>query len=65
MTFKMEIPRRFFGMTFFQEWAYLAGGTDGITMSLSTFEKINLITGKCVILSPMLLERSYLNVLQI
>lgn len=53
MTFAMKIPRRGFGLTLLEDWAYIAGGTGDKSIKLNSFEKLNLTTGESVLLSPM------------
>lgn len=65
MPFGLQIPRAFFGMTMFEEWAYLAGGFNNDNDVLSSFEKINITTGEQVTLTPMNFARSYLHIVHV
>lgn len=63
MTFGLQIPRAFFGMSMFEDWAFLAGGFNNDDDVMSSFEKINVTTGEKVTLAAMNFARSYLHVI--
>lgn len=47
LTFSMQIPRLWFGLSIINGWAYVAGGEIDIGRTkTNAFERINLNTGK-------------------
>lgn len=53
MKFAIQGPRAVPRLSIHQDWAYLGGGVDDNGNDMTTFEKINLITGESVSLSPL------------